>query len=537
MSIMRYIFPIIGILFTTCNLVSCRFSAAKAPNFIIIAAESLGFDEINCLRDRRTATIHSGFDLLCDNSVRFTHAFTPSILAVPALSSIMTGLNPVAHGVRNNGKNGLSASFQTLAENLNEKGYVTSFFSGGPPVLRKTLLHQGFDLFDDNLPAGKFFRSFDKAFSLFFSWLDENKYLPFFTVFYVPDLLYEETQATTELGEERPQSFESQLESLDEKLFNFLNGLQSRKLWDNTYVILVGLNGRPLALRPPKDLNLDILSDRSQIAMLIKPINKPRDLGLNWSIDRNVSTTDLTSTINEIAGLPTIPQANDLFSAQTLAPLLLNPGSAYNGTRWIYTESGWADWQGIGNIRVAVRQDHLVYLHDQRPTLFNSLTDRFETNPIQINEKNEFVWRVREQLKKMTLEPFRLSRKDLPEPTFVSEKLKKCYDLFHKKEVSSIEKRKCEDRLTIELYDWFINLRTQPEESITEEAKKKFLRNYAVFLADKKTAERNEILGRVWDIPNHFYLEKSVTEEILKGLQNVITPSQKGTSDASATKH
>lgn len=103
--------------------------------------------------------------------------------------------------------------------------------------------------------------------------------------------------------------------------------------------------------------------------------------------------------------------------------------------------------------------------------------------------------------------------------------------------MSSTEKRKCDDRLTIELFDWFINLRIQPEESITEEAKKKFLRNYAVFLADKKIAERNETLGRVWDIPNHFYLEKSVAEEILKGLQNVITPSQKGTSDASATKH
>jgi arylsulfatase A-like enzyme len=67
----------------------------------------------------------------------------------------MTGLWPPSHGVRNNGIHYAAESLLTLAERLHAQGLKTAAFISAAVLDRQYGLDQGFDVYDDNLAAGK----------------------------------------------------------------------------------------------------------------------------------------------------------------------------------------------------------------------------------------------------------------------------------------------------------------------------------------------------------------------------------------------
>src|SRR5690606_23654454 len=104
---------ILILLLTVMSLVQISCKTTDRKSVLVIAVDELTFMDITCRQDDAEK---SGFQLFCNESVRFTHAFTPSTLAVPALSSVLTGLYPLQHKVRHNGGPGLAAEFETVAE-------------------------------------------------------------------------------------------------------------------------------------------------------------------------------------------------------------------------------------------------------------------------------------------------------------------------------------------------------------------------------------------------------------------------------------
>ena len=61
-------------------------------------------------------------------SIRFTNADSPVPLTLPAHCSILSGVLPLHHGVRNNGLNPFPADRETLATLFSKGGYRTSAF-------------------------------------------------------------------------------------------------------------------------------------------------------------------------------------------------------------------------------------------------------------------------------------------------------------------------------------------------------------------------------------------------------------------------
>jgi arylsulfatase A-like enzyme len=259
---------------------ACRLTTSSYPNVVVIAVDQLGVDQVNCAQESHLQK--SGIELLCQESVRFTHAFTTSPLSAPAIASVLTGQYPFQHKLRTNGKDFIPSQIITPAEWAQKAGVATAFFSGGPPILRKTNLHQGFEIFDDHLnpSMSRLFRPFAKTQSLFENWLKDLGRQSFLAVFYVPDLNFTDTQTQTEMGEVRNLTFDSQLEEFDASLFRFLQNLKQQKLWDSTEIILVGLNGVASKDRDELD-NLNLYSDRTHIEPPMKPVrNSNRDHGM-----------------------------------------------------------------------------------------------------------------------------------------------------------------------------------------------------------------------------------------------------------------
>src|SRR6185436_21145045 len=69
-------------------------------------------------------------------------------------ASILTGLYPPRHGVRDNGTFALAPRVETIAETLQATGYDTAAVVSAIVLARRHGLDQGFGAYDDDLGAG-----------------------------------------------------------------------------------------------------------------------------------------------------------------------------------------------------------------------------------------------------------------------------------------------------------------------------------------------------------------------------------------------
>ena len=92
--------------------------------------DTLRADHLGCYGYRAIET--PVIDRLAAEGVRFAQAISPVPLTLPSHSTMLTGLDPMRHGVRNNGTFKLDESFTTLAEILAGEGYRTGLFMFGP---------------------------------------------------------------------------------------------------------------------------------------------------------------------------------------------------------------------------------------------------------------------------------------------------------------------------------------------------------------------------------------------------------------------
>ena len=100
------------------------------------------------------------FDRLAAEGIRFEQAYAPVPLTLPSHATMMTGLYPFYHGVRDNGTFRLDDNALTLAETLRQHGYQTGAAVAAFVLDHRFGLDQGFDAYSDDLPANSEFERF-----------------------------------------------------------------------------------------------------------------------------------------------------------------------------------------------------------------------------------------------------------------------------------------------------------------------------------------------------------------------------------------
>lgn len=131
---------------------------------------------------------------------------------------------------------------------------------------------------------------------------------------------------------------------------------------------------------------LSLRSRSTQITLFIKPARKERDNLIQWGVDRNVSLVDVGHTMFEWIGLEPPQGSLTLLAAQSLNSALAQPEPNWAEGRLLLSESAWPDWLEGAGVRWAIRQNQFLYVHDQRPLVFNTLTDRMENLPLKISD-------------------------------------------------------------------------------------------------------------------------------------------------------
>lgn len=131
--------------------VLASLSPEKKPNILLITVDTLRPDRVSAYSNKYLHT--PNIDSLATKGVVFERAFAHVPITLPSHASILLGLNPPSHGVRDNARFRVNPELTTLAEILRAEGYATGAFVGAFPLDSRFGLNQGFDVYDDLFPA------------------------------------------------------------------------------------------------------------------------------------------------------------------------------------------------------------------------------------------------------------------------------------------------------------------------------------------------------------------------------------------------
>ena len=126
--------------------------ASRAPDVLLVTIDTLRADRLGCYGYGPAHT--PVLDGLARRGVRFAVAVGHAPLTAPSHASILTGLTPLGHGVRDNGAYVLPETARSVAEDFQKAGYRTAAFVSGFPLKRRFGFARGFDVYDDHLPRG-----------------------------------------------------------------------------------------------------------------------------------------------------------------------------------------------------------------------------------------------------------------------------------------------------------------------------------------------------------------------------------------------
>jgi arylsulfatase A-like enzyme/Tfp pilus assembly protein PilF len=134
---------------------SCGRTVAQATlrsvpgqNVLLVTIDTLRADALSAYGGPAATP---ALDRLAADGVRFDFAHAHAVVTLPSHASILTGLYPFQHGIRDNSGYRLAATTATAATMLKEQGYDTAAFVGAFPLNARFGLNAGFDVYDDRV--------------------------------------------------------------------------------------------------------------------------------------------------------------------------------------------------------------------------------------------------------------------------------------------------------------------------------------------------------------------------------------------------
>jgi arylsulfatase A-like enzyme/Tfp pilus assembly protein PilF len=352
----------------------------EAINVVLVTLDTLRTDRISCYGADRLNT--PNIDRFAAEGVRFEAAATTVPFTLPAHSSILTGLYPTAHGVRENVGYTLDERIPTVAETLSRNGWATAGFVSAFVLDARWGIGRGFDRYFDDFDLSGFDtpnlssvqRRGDITLAEAVRWLDQRPPdLPFFLWLhlYDPHDPYEppEPWATQYAG--RP--YDGEVAFTDSLVGELRQALDERDLLGSTMVILTSDHGEGLGDHGETSHGFFLYDTTVRVGMIVR---MPGGDPAGRVIDTAVSHVDLVPTILDVAGVEP-PQP---LHGESLLPLI--EGGGGEPRRGVYSESlypllhyGWAPLR-------ALRTDSRKLISAPRPEVFDVRADPGEEHDL-----------------------------------------------------------------------------------------------------------------------------------------------------------
>jgi arylsulfatase A-like enzyme/Tfp pilus assembly protein PilF len=277
---------------------------------LVITVDTLRADRLGCYGFGLAHT--PAIDRLAEEGVRCIDAASSAPITLPAHCSIMTGLYPPAHGVRDNGNYALAPEAVTLAERLQAAGYRTAAFVSAAVLARRYGLDQGFGVYDDDLwsedtpqlfmirerPAE---RTVDRA----LAWLDDSMRSaarqPFFLWVHLFDPHQPYNRRSPDLAAVAPTLYDAEVAEADRGVGRLIDWLGQRGVLDETLVVLTADHGESLDEHGEPTHGIFIYDSTIRVPLIWR---LPGVLAANTTYGGPVRHIDIVPTVLGVLGLP-----------------------------------------------------------------------------------------------------------------------------------------------------------------------------------------------------------------------------------------
>ncbi|MEM1201888.1 MAG: tetratricopeptide repeat protein [Acidobacteriota bacterium] len=282
---------------------------------------------------------------LASEGVVFERAYAVAPITLVAHTSILTGLYPPQHGVRNNGTHYVPAELDTLAEKLDRRGYRTAAFVSASVLEKRYGLTQGFEVYDDDLSTGRERhprmvpdRPAEATVASTRAWLDGvGDDEPFFAWvhFYDPHAAYSPPPPWRDTYRNRP--YDGEIAYMDAQIGELLTHPRLRQD-DDLAVVVLGDHGESLGEHGEQTHAILAYDATLHVPFVMQVRGGPKGV----RVAEPVSQVDLVPTLLDLVG-ETPP--GDLPGRSLLAPR--NPRAAaprplYSETYLPYYTYGWS---------------------------------------------------------------------------------------------------------------------------------------------------------------------------------------------------
>ena len=365
----------------TVALVACAGCKSPAPTVepgtpvVLISIDTLRSDRLPVYGYQGVAT--PAIDRLASDGVVFDSAFSHSPLTLPSHVSILTGLLPGEHRVRDNVGYPLdSASTPLLQRALQASGYRTGGFVSSFVLRRDSGLANGFDAYDDGIeltaaaslaslqrPGGE---TLERA----SAWLDTVAADPFLLFFHV----YEPHSPYTPpepFASRFASPYDGEVAAADDIVGRLFDRLDALGLYDRSLILLFSDHGEGLGQHGEQEHGVFLYRTTLQVPLILK---LP---GSTYGGSRSGSTVqlaDLAPTVVDLLGLEPEPR-------HIGRPLL----TALDGSveeRPVYSETFYPRLHFGWSALFSVVDGRHHFIDAPEPELYDLVDDPDETNNI-----------------------------------------------------------------------------------------------------------------------------------------------------------
>lgn len=353
-----------------------RSAPAAGANVLLISVDTLRADHLPAYGYPEVDT--PAISRLANEGVKFAAAYSPVPLTLPAHVSLLTGLVPVSHGVRDNGGFRLDERPATLAEVLKKNGYATAAFVSAFVLDSRWGLGRGFDRYFDEFKVtsgdlaamASVQRPAGQTWAEARTWLDGHSGNRFFAWIhlYDPHTPYEPPAPFRATYAERP--YDGEIAYVDSVVSQILGYLESRSLLDKTLVLLVADHGEGLGEHDEDEHGLLTYDSTLRVPWLIRFPDR-RFSGL--VIEEPVGLVDVFPTI---AGLLSISPPAEVDGLDRTGLIEAGHGRTeplYAETLYPRLRMGWSELTSI-------RSGEFKYIRAPTPELYNYRADPGETD-------------------------------------------------------------------------------------------------------------------------------------------------------------
>ncbi|MFN7940843.1 MAG: tetratricopeptide repeat protein [Thermoanaerobaculia bacterium] len=357
-----------------CSNPAERNAAAVPRNLLLITLDTLRADHVGAYGDAAATT--PALDRLAREGIRFRHAVAAVPLTLPSHATILTGLLPLHHCVRQNGGLALPADLPTLAGAFARRGARTGGFVGAYVLDRRFGLGRDFAVYDDEIerrPNEAQALEAERAGSVVvdraLAWLEAGGEAPFFAWVHLYDAHAPYAPAEPFRSRFPGQPYDGEIAAVDAQVARLLDWLDRRALGERTVVMVVGDHGEGLGDHGETTHGLLLYEPTLAVPWIVRA---PGALAAGRVVEEPVSTADVAPTAAALAGVALGEAPGRPLDGRDLAADLA--AGREPRRREIYSETEYPRWFGWATL-AALRAGPAKWIAGPAPELYDLASD------------------------------------------------------------------------------------------------------------------------------------------------------------------